>query len=246
MEWSDRGIVLGRQRHGETSLIVSVLTRDHGRAKGLVRGGARSRQRGGFEPGNAVALIWRARLAEHLGHLALEPLIPYSARILDDALRLDALGAAVALAGAVLPEQQPYPRLHDSLEALVAALAGDDAWAPAYLAFELHLLADLGYGLDLETCAVTGGTTDLAFVSPRSGRAVSTSAAGDYQDRLLVLPRILGGTGRAGTDDRADLIDGLVLTGHFLDRELFQPHGQTLPDARARYIGRLTRLVAQA
>jgi DNA repair protein RecO (recombination protein O) len=159
-------------------------------------------------------------------------------------LRLACLGAAVSLAEAALPEQQPYPRLHDSLAALTVALGRDDAWAPAHLAWERDLLADLGYGLDVSTCAVTGAADGLAFVSPRTGRAVSASAAGIHRDRLLVLPRLLGGSGRPGTDDRTDLLDGLALTGHFLDRCLFQPHDKSLPAARGRYVDRLTRLVA--
>ncbi|HTH96171.1 MAG TPA: DNA repair protein RecO [Stellaceae bacterium] len=244
MEWTDSGIVLGSRPQGETSLILSVLTRDHGRAKGLVRGGARSRQRGLYEPGNHVAVIWRARLAEHLGHWSLESLAALTAQFLDDSVRLACLSAAVALAESCLPEHQPYPGLHDGLMRLTQALADDDGWAPAHLGFECQLLADLGYGLDLASCAVMGTTEELAFVSPRTGRAVSRAAAGEYQDRLLVLPRLLGGTGRADSDARGDLMDGLRLTGHFLDRNLFQPHAQTLPAARSRYVERLERLLA--
>jgi DNA repair protein RecO (recombination protein O) len=245
MDWTDRAIVLGARRQGEGSLIVSLLTERHGRHKGLARGGAKSRQRGIFEPGNAVTASWRARLEDHLGHVSLEPVAAHAAAVLDDPVRLACLEAATSLADAALPERAPYPALYRALAQLMAALAEDDGWAPAHLGWERMLLAELGYGLDLAACAVTGATEGLGYVSPRTGRAVSTAAAGDYQDRLLILPRLFGGTGRA--DDASpgrDLLDGLALTGHFLDRHLFQPHGAGLPPARGRYVDRVARLMA--
>jgi DNA repair protein RecO (recombination protein O) len=245
MEWTDRAIILGARRQGESSLILSLLTREHGRHKGLVRGGARSRQRGLYEAGNVVGASWRARLAEHLGQLQIEPGRFHAAAFLDDPLRLACLEAAVAMAEAALPERSPYPGLFDSLTALLERLDRDDGFAVCHLHWERHLLADLGYGLDLASCAATGTTEDLAYVSPRSGRAVSRTAGAAYRDRLLVLPRLFGGTGRDGSD-LADLLDGLSLTGSFLDRHVFQPQRRGLPEARNRYLDRLGALVRMA
>jgi DNA repair protein RecO (recombination protein O) len=242
MEWTDRAIMLGARRQGEGSLILSLLTRAHGRHKGLVRGGAKSRQRGLYEPGNLVTATWHARLAEHLGLLQIEPGQFFAGPLLDDPLRLACLEAAVALAEAGLPERSPYPAIFDGLEALLQQLGADDGYAAAHLGWELRVLADLGYGLDLASCAVTGVTEDLAWVSPRTGRAVSATAGEPYRDRLLVLPRLLGGTGRGGGSDLADLLDGLKLTGFFLERSLFAPQGRGLPEARLRYLDRLGRL----
>ena len=242
MEWTDRAIMLGARRQGEGSLILSLLTRQHGRHKGLVRGGAKSRQRGLYEPGNLVTATWHARLAEHLGLLQIEPGQFFAAPLLDDPLRLACLEAAVALAEVGLPERSPYPGIFDGLETLLQRLAADDGYAAEHLRWELGVLADLGYGLDLSSCAVTGVTKGLAWVSPRTGRAVSDAAGAPYRDRLLVLPRLLGGVGQDGGTDLADLLDGLKLTGFFLERSLFAPQGHSLPEARLRYLDRLARL----
>jgi DNA repair protein RecO (recombination protein O) len=242
MQWTDRAIMLGARRQGEGSLILSLLTLQHGRHKGLVRGGAKSRQRGLYEPGNLVTATWHARLAEHLGLLQIESGQFLAAALLDDPLRLACLEASVALAEAGLPERAPYPGIFDGFEALLGRLGADDGYAAEHLRWELKVLADLGYGLDLAACAVTGTVEGLAWVSPRTGRAVSEAAGAAYRDRLLVLPRLLGGTGRAGGSDLADLLDGLALTGFFLERNLFAPHGNGLPEARLRYLDRLGRL----
>jgi DNA repair protein RecO (recombination protein O) len=241
MEWTDRAIMLGARRQGEGSLILSLLTREHGRHKGLVRGGARSRQRGLYEPGNIVTATWYARLAEHLGLLRIEPGQSHAAMLLDDPLRLACLEAAVAVVEAGLPERVAYPGIFDGLASLLGRLSADDGFAALHLHWEVLVLADLGYGLDLASCAVTGGTSDLAWVSPRTGRAVSQAAGEAYRDRLLVLPRLLGGVGRGG-GEVADLLDGLVLTGSFLERHVFAPRGLALPEARGRYVERLARL----
>ncbi|MGB8843389.1 MAG: DNA repair protein RecO [Aliidongia sp.] len=241
MEWTDQAIMLGARRQGEGSLILSLLTRDHGRHKGLVRGGARSRQRGLYEPGNVVIATWHARLAEHLGLLRIEPGLSHAALLLDDPLRLCCLEAAVAVTEAGLPERAAYPSIFDGLASLLGRLSADDGFAALHLRWEVFVLAELGYGLDLGTCAVTGGTSDLAWVSPRTGRAVSQAAGEAYRDRLLILPQLLGGLGRGG-GEVADLLDGLVLTGSFLERHVFAPRGLGLPEARGRYVERLARL----
>jgi DNA repair protein RecO (recombination protein O) len=243
MEWTDQAIVLSARRQGEGSLILSVLTREYGRHKGLVRGGAKSRQRGLYEPGNVVTATWHARLAEHLGLLHLESGTNYAALVMDDPLRLACLEAATALAEAGLPERSPHPAIFDGLHELLKYIDRDESYAAAHLQWELLLLADLGYGLDLSTCAVTGMTSDLAWVSPRTGRAVSREAGEAYKERLLVLPRLFGGA-QAGRSDVEDVLEGLKLTGTFLERFVFAPREQQLPAARPRYIDRIARLVA--
>jgi DNA repair protein RecO (recombination protein O) len=240
-DWTDQAVVLGARRQGEGSLILSLLTRRQGRQRGLVRGGAKSRQRGAYEPGTLVTATWRARLEEHLGHLQIEPGTSYVAGLLDDPLRLGCLEAAVSLTELTLPEREPHPAAFDGLVRLLGHLDRDDGYAAAHLAWEVALLTELGYGLGLTTCAVTGTTADLAWVSPRTGRAVSQAAGVAYKDKLLVLPRLLGGLGDGGSDIE-DLLDGLKLTASFLERQALAPRGQGLPPARTRYVDRLGRL----
>ncbi|HWK48117.1 MAG TPA: DNA repair protein RecO [Stellaceae bacterium] len=241
MEWIDDAIVLGARKQGETGLILSLLTRLHGRHKGLVRGGAKSRSRGAFEPGNRVGARWQARLADHLGHLAVEPGTNYAAMVMEDPLRLACLAAAMALADSALPEREPHPAVHEALLVVLARLAADHGYGEAYVAWECGLLAELGFGLDLSACAVTGTSDDLAYVSPKSGRAVSLQAGEAYRDRLLPLPRFLVGTGGGGA---GEVLDGLRLTGHFLERWVLAPHNALLPSARSRYVDRIGRIVA--
>lgn len=241
MDWTDQAIVLGARKQGEGSLILSLLTRTQGRQRGLVRGGAKSRQRGAYEPGTLVTATWRARLEEHLGHLQIDPGTSYVAGLLDDPLRLGCLEAAVALVELTLPEREPHPAAFDGLVRLLGHLDRDDGYAAAHLMWELDLLTELGYGLDLAACAVTGSTGDLAWVSPKTGRAVSEAAGFAYRDKLLVLPRLLGGRGRNGSD-MDDLLDGLKLTASFLERQALAPRGKALPPARTRYAERLARL----
>lgn len=246
MEWTEDGIVLSARRHGESSLVVSVLTRERGRNKGLARGGAR-RGRGALEPGTLVSAHWSARLSEHLGLWRIEAGTAYAAALLDDPLRLACLEAAADLGDSALPERHAYPSVYDGLLALLDALECDQAWAPLHLRWELDLLTALGYGLDLAACAVSGAREELAYVSPRTGRAVSTEAAAPYRDRLLVLPRLFGGTGRAeGWSEAQDLLDGLALTGYFLERHIHNDVHIPLPGSRNRYIDRMTRLMASS
>lgn len=233
MHWTEEGYVLGVRRHGETSVIAGVLTRDHGRYAGLVRGGAGRRMAPVVQIGNRVAATWRARLADHLGSLSVELVSAGAARALDDAARLGALTAAASVADATMPERHPYPRAFAAFEALMEALGGP-AWPAAFVRWELDLLADLGFGLDLSTCAVTGRNDGLAFVSPRTGRAVTLEAAGPYRDRLLVLPGFLSGAGP--TDDDA-ILSGLRLTGSFLERHALAAVGRKMPRARIRLLG---------
>ncbi len=241
MDWTDSGIVLSARRHGETSLIVQLLTEQHGRHAGLVRGGASSRARGLYQPGNLLAAHWRARLSEHLGNFSCELVTGSAAAMLDNGGKLAALSAAAALTEATLPEREPHADVFEGLSALIAALAAaraDPDWAPAYVRFELGLLAALGFGLDLERCAATGTNDNLAYVSPKSGRAVSLSAGKAWRDKLLTLPRFLLADEAPGP---GDVGQGLALTGYFLERHVFAPHGKGLPAARLRLGERLAR-----
>ena len=238
MEWSDDGIVLSARKHGESAAVVSVLTAEHGRHAGLVRGGSGSRMRGVLEPGNRVHVRWRARLEEHLGSFECDMVANVSAGLLDDPLRLAALQAICAVAEAALPERERHAAVYMGMLGLLDALGGE-AWAGHYVRWELALLADLGFGLDLSACAATGSNDNLTYVSPKSGRAVSASAGEPYRDRLLALPGFL--LRERHDPGVGEVAAGLALTGYFLDRHVLAPHGKALPSARGRLLDRLGR-----
>lgn len=235
IEWSDTAILLGRRRHGETDVIVTALTRAHGRHAGLVRGGVSRKQRGGLEPGTVVTANWRARLEDHLGSFTCEARHSVSPEIIADAGRLSALVATCALLEIVLPEREPHADLYDLTAALLTRLGGDD-WAACYADFERGVLEALGFGLHLDVCAATGTTEDLRYVSPKSGCAVSGAAGAAYADRLLRFPEIFR---RTSIGSGADVVAGLDVTGYFLQRHVLE--GKPFPEARARLIDRLAR-----
>ena len=237
MDWTDQGIVLSARRHGESAAILSLLTAAHGRHAGLVRGGSSRRMRGILQPGNLLTVAWRARLEEHLGNFTVELQRNPSAAWLDDAARLAALSSACAIADQTLPEREPSETVFGGLARLLAAMEGE-AWQAAYVEWELALLGELGFGLDLTACAATGSNDALAYVSPRSGRAVSVSAGEAYREKLLPLPGFLL---RKEAPQPADIAAGLALTGYFLDRHLFAPHQRRLPDPRGRLVERIRR-----
>jgi DNA repair protein RecO (recombination protein O) len=236
MEWTDSGIVLGVRRHGEANAIVELMTREHGRHLGLVRGGAGSRMRPVLQPGNSVRAVWRARLDEHLGHFVVEGLQLRAAAFLPVShavFGVTHLGALCRL----LPERDPHPAIYDAVAAILDRMH-DRALAGACVTrFELQLIAELGFGLDLAQCAVTGEAVDLAYVSPKSGRAVSRAAGAPWQDKLLRLPRFLVVEEDPATaPSPEELADGFALTGFFLSRYVFEPRGEAAPDARARFL----------
>jgi DNA repair protein RecO (recombination protein O) len=231
MEWRDEAIILTVRRHGENGAILSLMTERHGRHAGLVRGGQSRRLKGVLQPGNRIAAGWRARLEDHLGTLTVEPVASHAAALMMDPGRLAALSSALALVEAGLPEREAHPHVFESLAALMVALEGE-GWAETYVRWEVGLLADLGFGLDLSACAATGVTEDLTYVSPKTGRAVSSEAAAPYRDRLLPLPSFL--KQRRGAAAPEDLAQALQLTGHFLAGQVFDLHGKPLPDARTR------------
>ncbi|MGQ0676740.1 MAG: DNA repair protein RecO [Rhodospirillales bacterium] len=237
MDWTDEGIVLAARRHGESALVLSLLTHGHGRHAGLVRGGAGRRARALYEPGNRLRATWKARLSEHLGNYVCELVSADAARLLDDPARLAGLASACAIVEAALPEREPHPGAFDGLAQLIQALPGA-GFAAAYVRWELALLTELGFGLDLGRCAATGAAEGLAFVSPRSGRAVSQAAAEPYRDRLLKLPRFLVADVEPLPEE---LAEGLRLTGHFLAVHAFAARPAGVPAARARLVDRLAR-----
>ncbi len=239
MEWNDQAIVLSARKHGETSVIVTLLTLEHGVHAGLVRGGAGKRARGVLQPGNRVEAEWRARLAEHLGTFKCELLHSFAAGLLDHPLKLAGLSSACAVALSALPERYPYPGIFEGMLILLEAMEEGDSWGPQYVKWELALLGEVGFGLDLGECAATGLNDELAYVSPKSGRAVSLSAGEPYRDSLLVLPSfLLGGNGSVASSEVAD---GLKLTGYFLERHVFAQHGRPGPPARQRLAARFSK-----
>jgi DNA repair protein RecO (recombination protein O) len=233
MQWTDEGIVLGVKRHGETSVIVELMTHERGRHLGLVRGGAGARLRGVLQPGNSLRATWRARLDEHLGHYVVEGITLRAAAFLSAAHAVHGVTHLAALCR-LLAERQPHARIFSALEAILDNLDDPLVAAPLIARFELVFLAELGFGLDLASCAVTGQTADLVYVSPRSGRAVSRAAGEAYRDKLMRLPIFL--RAEAERASAVDLADAFALTGFFLDRHAFAPRGLALPDARARFV----------
>ncbi|MDX2202002.1 MAG: DNA repair protein RecO [Hyphomicrobiaceae bacterium] len=232
MEWSDEGVILSVRPHGETGAVAEVLTRQHGRHLGLVHGGRSRKLRPILQTGNHVDVTWKARLADSLGHFGLELRTPNAARVMEDALALSALTCMAELAR-LLPERDPHPNLYEVTQFVLGFLDEPEMWPALYVRWELALLDELGFGLDLSACAATGATSDLVYVSPKSGRAVSAAAGEPYKERLLALPQFLrAGAGAAVT--AADVTAGLELTGHFLEVRVTRPRDLELPEARAR------------
>src|SRR5881409_105928 len=245
MEWTDEGIVLGVRRHGESSAIVELLTREHGRHLGLVRGGAGKRMRPLLQPGNSVTTVWRARLDEHLGYYAIEGTPLRAATLLASSHATYGVTHLASLAR-LLPERDPHEDIYEMLERTLDDFDDAGVAAAHLIRFELAMLAELGFGLDLENCAATGETRDLIYVSPKSGGAVSRSAGEPWRDRLLRLPPFLRRGEAAGELTDQDLQDGLRLTGLFLLRHVLEPRGQGHSDARAGFVNALTRQQARA
>ncbi|WP_264212134.1 DNA repair protein RecO [Leisingera thetidis] len=239
MEWRDHGILLSMRRHGESAAVIDVFTEQHGRHAGVVRGGAGRRMAPILQPGAQLDLNWRARLEDHLGSYHAEPLRSRTAAALSGRLSLAGLNAVTALLSFSLPEREPHPGLYTRSERLLDLLDNEDLWPLAYLHWELALLEEMGFGLDLSVCAVTGRQEELAFVSPKTGRAVSREGAGTWRDRLLPLPPVLRGEGDAGD---AEIVQALRTTGYFLEAHLAPSLGnRPVPEARGRLAELLSR-----
>lgn len=232
VDWTDVGVVLSVRRYGEHDVILHVLTEEHGHHAGVVKGGVGRRSRGLYQPGNKLYVKWRARLAEHLGTFTCEPERMFAADALHDRTMLTELSALCATAEAVLPEREVHQLAYHQACHLLETM-GQPAWVADYVLWECHLLTELGFGLDLDSCAATGATEDLIYVSPKSGRAVSRAGGAPYKGKLLDLPVFLKSDSQE-IPTSEQLIAGLELTGHFLERHVYGPHQKTLPDARQR------------
>ena len=236
MEWTDEGIVLGTRRHGEANAIVELMTQSHGRHLGLVRGGAGSRLRPALQPGNTLRAVWRARLDEHLGHYTVEVLRPHTASQMAASHVVYGVTHLAALCR-LLPEREPHGDVHRHLGAVLEQLDDEMTAAVLMVRFEMQMLAELGFGLDLSGCAVTGAASDLAYVSPKSGRAVSGGAAEPWRDRLLRLPAfVLDRPSVDGMPSADDLADGFALTGFFMTRHVLEPRGLVFSEAREGFV----------
>ena len=239
MEWRDDGFIIGARKHGETSLILEVMTRAHGRHLGLVKGGRSKRMQPLLQPGNSVEVTWRGRLEEHLGFYAVEATMLRAGDLMAEAVTLQGLNLVTGLLR-MLAEREPHDDVYQRADALIDQL-GDIHLAPMRMVmFELTILADCGFGLDLDSCAATGSREDLVWVSPKSARAVSRAAGEPYRERLLPLPRFLLDS-RVNGVDLDDLRHGFALAGHFLRRDLFAPRGMALLDAHDAYVALLSK-----
>jgi len=259
MHWSDAAIILSARKYGETSAVVRVLSREHGVFSGVMRGAFSKNNRGIAQTGNVVGAAWNARLSEHLGTFKLEMMEAHAAHIMQDAGKLAALTSACALTELALPERHPYPKLFSALHEFLHILSfsewgayppkppplraspcsvNNDGWQQRYIKFELALLAESGFGLDLSECAATGVADDLIYVSPKSGRAVCREAGEPYKEKLLPLPSfllpLLNPESLIPHPYPKEILAGMQLTGYFLEHSLLASHGKTMPAARTR------------
>ncbi|SFS20444.1 DNA repair protein RecO [Yoonia litorea] len=239
IEWRDEAALLAVRPFGETSVIIEVFSQEHGRDAGVVRGGTSRKLAPVLQPGAQLSVTWKARLESHLGAFTVEPLRSRSAAAMGDRLALAGLNAVCSLLSLVLPEREAYPSLYHRTVGLLDLLGQGDLWPLAYLRWEQALLEDMGFALDLTRCAVTGATDGLAYVSPKTGRAVSEAGAGEWADRLLPLPPVLSGGGDA---DNAEIVRALGTTGYFIEKQLLRSLGdRPAPVARQRLVEAIAR-----
>ncbi len=242
MEWRDQGVLLSVRKHGEGSAIVDILTQEHGRHSGIIRGGAGRRMAPVLQLGARLDVAWRARLEAHLGAFTVEPIKSRAAVALNDRLALAGLNAVCAMAHVTLAERIACPQLYAHTERLLDLLPQTDLFPLAYVQWEMQVLQEIGFGLDLESCAVTGEIEDLIYISPKSGRAVSRQGAGEWADRLLPLPDCLKHT---GTGQDADVLAGLQVLEFFWKSKVAKQLDLTdMPSARARFVDIFARQVS--
>ena len=240
MEWRDKGILLATRPFGETSLIIDVFTPDHGKSSGVVRGGQSKKLKPILQIGAQIDLTWKARLEEHLGSFQVELIRSRTANVMNDRLLLAGMLSSATLINRFFPTGQVYKEFYESSENLFDLLQFPDIWTLGYFKWELEFLETLGFGLDLEKCAVTGSTEDLKFISPKSGRAVSNAAAGDWSSKLLPFPIAASGQ----VNSLEDILDGLKVSQFFLEKKVLVAFGmERLPSARSRFISSLERKI---
>lgn len=237
MDFHEEAFVLSARAHGDTGVVVDLLTETHGRRGAYVAGGASRKMKPFLQVGARVIADYRARTSDHLGSARLEAVGEGPSALFDDPMALTGLAAAAAVAQGALPEREPHPGAFPAFEAMMGAFAIPDVWPAIFVRFEAGLLEDLGFGLDLSKCAATGSVDDLVYVSPRTGRAVSRDAGAPYAEKMLRLPQFMLGT-QAGLDE-GDVGAGLDLTGHFLEQFVFHPQNRPLPSARVWMVDRL-------
>lgn len=239
IEWRDEGALIAARAHGEASMIVEVFTPSRGRHAGVVRGGASRKLAATMQPGTQVSVTWRARIEDHLGSFTIEPVRSRAPQVMDDKFALAGLNAVCALLSRSLPEREQHEALYERTVSLMDLLGQTDVWPLAYLHWEMALLDDLGYGLDLSACAVRGVNEDLSFISPRSGRAVSAEGAGEWAARLLPLVPVMKGEGDASG---SEIARALGTTGYFVENRVFGGDAQAIPASRQRLIDAIARL----
>ncbi|MDA7425095.1 DNA repair protein RecO [Thalassococcus lentus] len=239
MDWRDTGILLSARKHGETALILDVFTPEHGRQTGVLRGGTSRKVAPHMQPGAQLYVAWRARLDDHIGTFSAEPIRSRAAIAMSDRQALTGLNSVTSLLSFSLPDRECQTALYLQTEQLLDLLGQQDLWPLAYLRWEMALLETLGFGLDLAACAVTGATDNLRYVSPKSGRAVTQSGAGDWAAQLLPLPPVMLGLGDAPD---SEILQALGTTGYFLENWLApELQGKPLPDARASFVTQFSR-----
>ena len=243
MEWRDEGIILGTRRHGETSAILELMTREHGRHLGLVRGGRSRRMRPLLQAGNRVDVIWRARIDEHLGLMQVEPVSFAAARLIDQPVALYGLQLAAAHLR-LLPERDPHRGLFEVLTVILEHCDDPLVAGELLLRFELTMLEELGFGLDLKRCAASGSDENLAYVSPKSGRAVSRDAGAPWADKLLEMPFFVSRPTIRATS-LAEVVTAFRLTGFFFQRHIWEPRALRSPDARDGFLAALARSLSK-
>jgi len=243
MQWSEEGTVLSLRRHGEANTLLEFFTPRHGRHLGLVRGGRSQRLASQLQPGNKLIATWRARLPEHLGTFSVEPVKLRVAVLMDNPLRLAALTSLCAMAG-LIAEREPHEQLYDAFEIVINALEDDAIWPALLVRWELGLLEELGFGLDLKSCAATGAAENLIYVSPKSGRAVSADAGSPYKHKLLILPSFLREKTQMNEITPGDIVAGFRLTGYFLQQHVYGPRRTKFPEPRERLQAKFQAMVA--
>ncbi|MDX1974969.1 MAG: DNA repair protein RecO [Rickettsiales bacterium] len=236
MQWTDQGILLSTRKYGENSAIARIFTQEHGVHAGVIKSIHSKAKRGLLQTGNGVSVNWQARLSEQLGIFSCELMHPNAALLMDRPQALSALTSSCALLEISLPERHPYKMLYQQFEQLLQAMSHDEHWLVDYIHFELQLLAETGFGLDLSECAATGVSENLVYISPKSGRAVSQAAGQPYHDKMLPLPAFLREKTPKNQVNRAEILAGLMVTGYFLRAWLMEAQGKSLPTARARFV----------